>query len=212
MNSSNSTERVVSSAESRSAPAPRRPEMLTWQGYDTPRLEQVRLLLSDRRLRASGRLVAAAGETESFSASFELSAGETGAVTRLLLRTATVEEERQISLSRTEDGAWLVDLGQGVERTDFEGAVDVDVQFVSLFNAIPIRRLGLHREASEHDLPVVRVSLPDLTVRVVRQKYRTVSVGAEESVVNFSSEDFSQDITVDSRGLVLDYPRIARRI
>jgi hypothetical protein len=186
--------------------------MLTWQGYDTPRLEQVRLLLSDRRLRASGRLVAAAGETEQFSASFELSVGEAGAVTRLLLRTATVEEERQISISRTEDGAWLVDLGQGVERTDFDGAVDVDVEFVSLFNAIPIRRLGLHREASEHDLPVVRVSLPDLTVRVVRQKYRTVSVGAEESVVNFSSEDFSQDITVDSRGLVLDYPHIARRI
>lgn len=185
--------------------------MVTWQSYGEPRLEQVRLLLSDQRLRASGRLVSA-GPNEQFSGSFELSVGEDGTVTRLLLRTATVEEERQISVSHTDDGAWLVDHGQGAERADFDGAVDVDVQFVVLFNSIPIRRLGLHREPSEQSLPVVRVSLPDLSVEVVRQTYRTVSVGEESSIVNFSSGDFSEDLTIDSLGLVLDYPQVAHRI
>lgn len=186
--------------------------MVTWQGYAEPRLEQVRLLLSpDKRLRASGRLVAA-GPREQFSASFELSVGEGGQVKRVLLRTATVEEERQVSIARSEDGAWLVDHGKGAERATFDGALDVDVQFSVLFNAIPIRRLGLHREPGEHDLPVVKVTLPDLTVSAVRQSYRTVSVGDTGSVVNFTSGEFDQDITVDATGIVVDYPTISRRI
>ncbi|HEX7302857.1 putative glycolipid-binding domain-containing protein [Lentzea sp.] len=213
MNSFNTTdaERATSGAETRS-PSARRPEMITWQGLHEPRLEQVRLLLSsDQRLRASGRLVAA-GPEEQFNASFEVSVGESGQVTRLLLRTATVLEERQCALSRTEDGAWLVDHGQGSKRETFNGALDVDVQFAVLFNAIPIRRLGLHREPGEHALPVVRVSLPDLSVRAVTQTYKTVSVGDDVSVVRFKSGGFEQNIKVDANGLVVDYPLISKRI
>ncbi|SDO95344.1 putative glycolipid-binding domain-containing protein [Lentzea jiangxiensis] len=201
----------VTSGETRSTSA-RRPEMFTWQGIHEPRLEQVRLLLSnDQRLRASGRLVAA-GPDEQFNASFEVSVGESGQVTRLLLRTATVLEERQCSLSRTEDGAWLVDHGQGSKRETFNDALDVDVQFAVLFNAIPIRRLGLHREPGEHALPVVRVSLPDLSVRAVTQTYKTVSVADDVSVVRFKSGGFEQNIKVDANGLVVEYPLISKRI
>ncbi|MFD4641701.1 putative glycolipid-binding domain-containing protein [Lentzea sp. NPDC058436] len=213
MNSFNATDagRVTSGGETRS-PSARKPDMITWQGLHEPRLEQVRLLLSnDQRLRASGRLVAA-GPKEQFNASFEVSVGESGQVTRLLLRTATVLEERQCSLSRTEDGAWLVDHGQGSKRETFNGALDVDVQFAVLFNAIPIRRLGLHREPSEHALPVVRVSLPDLSVRAVTQTYKTVSVGDDVSVVRFKSGGFDQNIKVDANGLVVEYPLISKRI
>ena len=187
--------------------------MITWQGIHEPRLEQVRLLLSsDQRLRASGRLVAA-GPDEQFNASFEVSVGESGQVNRLLLRTATVLEERQCSLSRTEDGAWLVDHGQGSKRETFNDALDVDVQFAVLFNAIPIRRLGLHREeGGEHALPVVRVNLPDLSVKAVTQTYKTVSVGDDVSVVRFKSGGFEQNIKVDANGLVVEYPLISKRI
>jgi uncharacterized protein len=186
--------------------------MLTWQGVagQPPRLESVRLLLSDQRIRASGRMVAAGSEP--FSASLELSVTEVGAVSRLLLRSTTAEEERQISLSRTEDGVWLADLGEGTERTDFDGAVDVDVQGAVLFNTLPIRRLGLHREPGEHNLPMVYVSLPDLSVRLVRQTYRTVSVGDARSVVNYAGDGFSADLEVDADGLVLDYPGLATRL
>lgn len=207
MNSFNTAERVPQTGEARSPSA----QIVTWQGYDVPRLEQVRFLLSERKLRASGRIVTA-GPEEQFSGSFEVSVGETGNVTRLLLRTATVSEERQISVSRSSEGAWLVDYGQGAERADFDGAVDVDVQSAVLFNAIPVRRLNLQLEPGEHELPVVYVTLPDLSVRLVRQKYRTVSVGEEHSVVSFESGDFQQDITVDRTGLVVDYPGIAYRI
>ncbi|KAA2262186.1 putative glycolipid-binding domain-containing protein [Solihabitans fulvus] len=214
MNVSDTTERVLSDGGTRSASTPsRRPRVLTWQGVDAPRLESVRLLLSDNRLRASGRLVAAAHEdAEAHSASFELSVNESRGVSRLLLRSTTAEFERQISLSRSEDGIWLVDSGKGAERTDFDGALDLDVQNTVLFNALPVHRLGLHHTAGEHDLPVVYVTLPDLSVRLLRQTYRTVSVGDQESVVNYTRGSVTEDITVDADGLVLDYPGLSRRV
>lgn len=216
MNAPETAERAGSGQENRSATTQhRRPIMVTWQGTDpaTPRLESVRLLLSGQRIRASGRMVSAAGtDTEAHSASFELSVTEVGTVSRLLLRTTTAEEERQISLSRTEDGVWLADLGEGTDRTDFDGAVDVDVQGAVLFNTLPIRRLGLHREVGEHELPMVFVTLPDLSVRLVRQTYRTVSVGERHSVVNYSSNGFAADLVVDADGLVVEYPGLATRL
>jgi hypothetical protein len=187
--------------------------MMTWQGVASPRLESVRLLVSDGRLRASGRVVVAASPTtEAFSASFEFSVARSGDVGRGLLRTVTAEEERQISVGRTEDGVWLIDHGQGTERNEFDGAADVDVSGLVTFTALPIRRLGLHRKPGEHDLPVVYVTLPDLSVRLSRQTYRTVSVTDDGAVINYSVPDFSADLTVDRDGLVIDYPGIAKRV
>jgi len=187
--------------------------MMTWQGVAAPRLESVRLLVSDGRLRASGRVVAAASETsEAYSASFEFSVARTGDVGKGLLRTTTADEERHISVGRTEDGVWLIDHGQSSARNEFDGAADVDVAGLVTFTSLPIRRLGLHREPATHELPVLYVSMPDLSVRLTHQTYRTVSTSAEGAVINYSVPDFTADLTVDREGLVVDYPGIATRI
>jgi hypothetical protein len=198
----------------RQASAPsRKPIMMTWQGTVSPRLEAVRLLVSDGRLRASGRVVCgASGGAEAYSASFEFAVDRTGDVGRGLLRTTTADEERQISVGRTEDGVWLVDHGQGAARNEFEGAADVDVSGLVTFTALPIRRLGLHRAAATHELPVLYVSMPDLTVRLVHQTYRTVSVDETGAVINYTVPDFTADLTVDTDGLVIDYPGVATRV
>jgi uncharacterized protein len=192
----------------------RKGTILTWQGTAAPRLESVRLLVADNRLKASGRLIAAAaGGDEAFSTSFEAATDSTGAFARLLIRVTRAEEECQISVNRTEDGTWLIDRNQDTtERSTFDGALDIDVAGAVVFNALPIRRLGLHREEGEHELPVLFVSLPDLSVRVVRQTYRTVSVGEDSSVVTYSDDSVTADLTVDKSGFVLDYPGLARRV
>lgn len=190
--------------------------MLTWRGIGSPSLESVRLSVSDGRLRASGRLVAAADRAagvEAFNASFEVVIEPADQVGRLLLRTTTADEERLLSVSRTEDGIWLVDHGSGVRRNAFDGAVDVDVAGAVTFNALPIRRLGLHHMAAEHELPVLYVGLPDLSVTLVRQTYRTVSLNADGgAVVNYRDPTFSADLTVDPDGMVISYPGVAERI
>jgi hypothetical protein len=192
--------------------------MLTWQRVISPSLESVRLLFAEGRLRASGRIVAAANTTdriEPFSASFSATVERNEEAGRLLFRTTTTgEEERRVSLSRTEDGIWLIDHGDGTtQRNSFDGAIDVDVYGAVTFNALPIRRLGLHRKPAEYELPVLCLTLPDLSLRLVRQTYRTVSVSDDGAVINYSEgDDFDADLVVDRDGMIIDFPGRARRI
>ncbi|MPZ65587.1 MAG: hypothetical protein GEU83_08735 [Pseudonocardiaceae bacterium] len=187
--------------------------MLTWAGVGTSRLEAVRVVAGDRGIRATGSIVAAPTEdAPAFSASYTLSTDEGGVIGRLTVRITTASGERHVALSRSEEGIWLVDHGAGAARTDFDGAADVDLAYSPLFNALPVRRLGLHRTPAEHELPMVFVHLPSLAVELTRQTYRTVSVGAEQSVVAFESERFDAELTVDSEGLVIAYPGLAQRL
>jgi uncharacterized protein len=191
--------------------------MFTWQGADSRMLESARVLLGAGGLRALGRGVRAPLDSPAFTSSYRLVVDEQGTLSRLSVTSADIERERNLTLNRTEDGYWLLDTGSGGSRAEFDGAADVDLQFSPLFNALPIRRLRLHREAGEVQLPMVYVALPSLEVSLVSQHYSTVSPLDRDdptgrAVVNFSSGDFTQDIVVDADGLVVDYPTIATRI
>jgi uncharacterized protein len=191
--------------------APHVTRMLAWAGVDCLRLEAARVLVGERGLRATGSLVSGQQEgVEAYSASYSLATDEAGVLQRLTVRTTRANGEQHVTLTRSEEGIWLVDHGQGAARTNFGGALDADLQFSPLFNTLPVRRLGLHRAAAKHDLAMVFVSLPTLEVSRVAQTYRTVSLG-EPAVVCFSNDSFEAEITVDADGLVLDYPGLARR-
>ncbi|MGH3521613.1 MAG: putative glycolipid-binding domain-containing protein, partial [Mycobacterium sp.] len=137
--------------------------MLTWAGIDCLRLEGARVVLAERGLRATGSMVSAAqDDIEAYTASYSLTTDEAGVVQRLTVRIGRAVGEQHVSLTRSEEGIWLVDHGQGAARTNFDGALDVDLAFSPLFNTLPIRRLGLHRDAALHDLRVVFVALPSL--------------------------------------------------
>ncbi|MGH3822669.1 MAG: putative glycolipid-binding domain-containing protein [Pseudonocardiaceae bacterium] len=191
--------------------APHVTRMLAWAGVDRLRLEAARVLLGERGLRATGSLVSCRQESiEAYSASYSLATDEAGVVQRLTVRTTRAKGEQHVTLTRSEEGIWLVDHGQGAARTNFGGALDADLEFSPLFNTLPVRRLGLHRAAAKHDLAMVFVSLPSLEVSRVPQTYRTVSLG-EPAVVAISSDSFEVEFAVDADGLVLDYPGLARR-
>jgi uncharacterized protein len=190
--------------------------MLTWQAEDGHGLEGVRMIPGHGGFRALGRMVRVE-PTSGFTSSYRLVVGEDGRVSRLSVTSATAERERHLTINRTDDGVWLLDTGSGsgAVRDDCAGAVDVDLAYSPMFNTIPIRRLGLHREAGEHTLPMVFVSLPDLEVRVVEQTYRTVSVLDEDSGhagIGFATGDFTADLVVDADGVVTSYPGLARRL
>ncbi|RZT83528.1 hypothetical protein EV383_0333 [Pseudonocardia sediminis] len=186
--------------------------MLTWQSDDGVGLESARVLLNGGGFRAVGRMIRDVDGCV-FTASYRLAVGDDGAVQRLVVDAASAEREKSLTINRSADGDWLVDDGSGNTRLSVGGALDVDLAFSPVFNTIPIRRLDLHREESQHTIPVAFVSLPDLTVELAEQTYRTVSAGAggAPAVVGFSAGGFAAEITVDDDGLVLDYPGIARR-
>jgi uncharacterized protein len=186
-------------------------KMLAWVGVDCLRLEAARVVLGERGMRATGSIVSAAqDDTEAFSASYSLSTDELGVIQRLTIRTTRACGEQHVTVTRSEEGIWLVDHGEGAARSNFDGAVDVDLAFSPLFNALPVRRLGLHRGAPKDELSVVFIALPSLEVCRVAQTYGTVSVG-DPAVVSISSDSFEAELTVDTDGLVLEYPGLVRR-
>jgi uncharacterized protein len=187
--------------------------MLTWRAEDGDGLEGARLLLGPVGLRALGRIVRAQ-PSGGFTASYRLVVGEDGRVGRVSLTSATAQRERHLTLNRTEDGFWLTDTGSGATRTPFDGAVDVDVAYSVLFNTLPIRRLHLHRDHGDHVLPMVYVTLPELEVQLVEQRYHTVSTLDESgrAAVGFAWGSFAADLVVDADGLVESYPGVAVRM
>jgi hypothetical protein len=174
-------------------------------------MESVRVQLSGNRIKAYGRIVAAATESHpAFSASYDLVTDEAGATKRLSLTMTLAERERQLSIARDEENMWLVQDHQNqTRRAAFEGALDVDVVFSPFFNALPIRRTGLHQRADALSLPVVYVRLPELTVDLETISYSSTSEGAG---ISLKSPVAETTITVDSDGFILDYPGLAERI
>ena len=183
--------------------------ILTWRAHDVPRMESVRVQLSGNRIRAHGRIVAAAtGSHPAFSASYDLVTDETGGTKRLSLTVTLAERERQLSIARDEENMWLVQHHSGEsKRSDYGGALDVDVIFSPFFNALPIRRTGLYQRTDSIACPVVYVRLPELAVDPVTISYNSVADG-----IKLHSPVAETTITVDDEGFILDYPGLAERI
>jgi uncharacterized protein len=189
--------------------------MLTWRSDDGSGLEGTRVLLAaGGGFRALGRLVRTGPAAAPFTASYRLIVGDEGAVSRVSVTSATAERERHLTVNHTEDGFWMLDRGSGAARADFDGAVDVDLALSPAFNTLPVRRLGLHREAGEHTVQVVFLSLPDLEVELVEQHYRTVRTldGTGTAVIGFRSGASEAEIVVDADGFVVSYPGIGQRL
>lgn len=184
--------------------------ILTWRAHDGLRMESTRVQLSGNRIKASGRIVAAQSSTHpAFSASYDLVTDENGATKRLSLIVTLAERDRQLSVARDEENMWLITDHQGQSRGTYDGALDVDVVFSPFFNALPIRRSGLHRTVGTVTLPVVYVSLPDLTVNPTSIHYNSLGPGKG---IELNSPAAHTEIFVDQHGLILDYPGLAERI
>jgi hypothetical protein len=186
------------------------PAVLTWRSHDVTRMESTRVQLSGNRIKAYGRIAAAAaGAHPAFSASYDLVTDDAGGTKRLSLTVTLAARDRQLSIARDEENMWLITGHDGQSRSAYEGAVDVDVVLSPFFNALPIRRTGLHRRTEAVQLPVVYVNLPDLTVTAETISYDCPGPGAG---IKLNSPVADTTVVVDDEGFILDYPGLAERI
>jgi uncharacterized protein len=172
-------------------------------------MESVRVQLTGNRIKAYGRIVAAATQSHpAFSASYDLVTDEAGATKRLSLTVTLAERERQLSIARDEENMWLVQPHTGESsRAAYGDALDVDVVFSPFFNALPIRRTGLYQRSESVVIPVVYVRLPELSVEAATISYSSAAEG-----IKLHSPVAETTVTVDSEGFILDYPGLAERI
>ncbi|MFM9033650.1 MAG: putative glycolipid-binding domain-containing protein [Mycobacterium sp.] len=186
------------------------PAILTWRSHDASRIESARVQLSGNRIRAIGRIVAAATEQyPAFSASYDLVTDDAGLTRRLSLDVTMPDRDRQLSVARDEENMWLISGHEGESRADFGGALDVDVVLSPFFNALPIRRIGLHRAPGSVTLPLVYVRLPDLSVVPESISYSSSGAG---SAIAVHSPVAEAAVVVDDEGFIIDYPGLAARI
>ncbi|MFD0925740.1 putative glycolipid-binding domain-containing protein [Williamsia deligens] len=186
-----------------------RKTVLTWSGTDgSTRLEQARVQVSGSRVKAYGQIVSAAGEHPAFNVNYDFVTDDAGVTRRLAVHLIRESGESHVSITRDGESTWLIQTAQGTERGDFGGAQDVDLVLSPLFNAMPIRRLQLHRTASDAvDVPLVYLRLPEGTVEPVVTRY-----SSDDSGVSVQSPVGNVTLTTDSAGFVVDYPGLATRV
>ncbi|MEH3153926.1 MAG: putative glycolipid-binding domain-containing protein [Gordonia paraffinivorans] len=183
--------------------------VLTWSGDHVTRLEQARVQVSGLRVKAYGQIIAAATDDHpAFGANYDLVTDDAGVTRRLAVHMIRESGESHVSITRDGESTWLIQSAGGTERGDFHGAQDVDLVLSPLFNALPIRRLDLHRTPSDPvDVPLVYLRLPEGTVEPVTTRY-----SSDGSSVAVESPVGDVTLTTDATGFVVDYPGLSRRV
>ncbi len=131
--------------------------------------------------------------------------------------------ERMEVESRWEDGTATLDLRReagrwtfdGESRPDLDEALDLDLAGCPLTNTMPILRHGLHVGEGDHSFLVAFIEVPSLRVVPSRQRYthiRMLDGDGAGAIVRYRSGSFQSDLTIDTDGFVVDYPKLGRRL
>jgi hypothetical protein len=175
--------------------------------------------------RAVSRLIMA--DERLATVEYELVCASRWRFTELTISVTDAAGARSLTLARTPEGRWLAD---GQPRPDLDGCADIDINRTPLTNTLPIRRLDWS-PGRGRDLDVTYVTVPDLTVGKVQQRYTLLTpdaalarrdghagrspqpeAGSDYPVFRYEAGSFRADLQVDDDGLVLDYPGLWRRV
>jgi hypothetical protein len=193
---------------------------IVWSGVEEWLSESATVDLGDGSLRATGIQLGA--EPAPFRVDYRLEATERF-VTRELELAATAEGwTRRLLLSHDGSGGWRAEVSDegDVPGGRWDGALpdlsmarDIDIENSPLTNTMPILREGF-REGGSGDFVMAFVRMPTLRVESSPQRYEHLRRTDSGSVVRYSSRDgdFTADLELDPDGLLVHYPRLARRV
>jgi len=184
--------------------------LLTWSSDDGRRLETVRIVVTERGMRASGYLVVVG--RHSFGASYSVLCDAAGRTRRLTIHSDSSFTERGLSLTRTPGGPWLDGAGKSPPLPELDLAFDIDLTASAFTNSLAIRRLGLHRRFGDESFVVAEVGVPDLAVGPIVHRYRTTAVTDDGAKITHDGPAGHHEITVDAEGFVIDLPHLSYRL
>lgn len=204
---------------------PTMPKSLFWARVDTDGADHV---LLDDRVGLAARGTATVATPVPYTCRYEVVTDESWASVRLEVTCEGAGWLRTLRLERAA-GRWRASAGEqgdldatltaagqpgtglpGTEDPDrLQAALDVDLGGAPLFNTLPIRRLGLTQAppGTSRTVRVAWVLVPGLVVVPAEQVYTAL----DGRTVQFASEGFTADLTLDQLGYVVHYPGLARR-
>jgi hypothetical protein len=178
---------------------------LVWQVVETAGSETAWIALDGLAVNATGR--AAGQRPEPYWLTYTLQTDHQAATTRLDVTAVVADGPRHLDLRRERD-TWTVN---GAVRPELAGALDCDLECSPLTNTMPILRHGLHRGPGTERFVMAFVQVPTLQVGASQQTYTHLELGDGYARVRYTAGSFTSDLVVDGRGLVVDYPTMARR-
>jgi hypothetical protein len=198
--------------------------LLVWRGLEEWLAEAVEVRLGDGRLSARGTQLGE--EPVPYRLDYELATADQWVTERVELTARGDGWDRRLTLSRSPDGAWAGAIDErgelpaplsGLDHdaataalADVHGALDCDIAFSPLTNAMPILRDRLLDGGEPRDYLMAWISVPDLAVIPSAQRYEPI----DERHVRYVSldSDFRAELELDEHGLVVRYPRLAERV
>jgi len=174
---------------------------VVWAAVQWPGLEYLIAHAEADGIRAESQLIMA--EQGPARVRYELDCDASWRFRELSIGVTGPAGERALTISAADGGRWVVN---GEHRADLDECTEIDINVTPLTNTLPVRRLAWS-PGQAADLAVAYVSVPELTVRPVRQRYTMLAAG----LFRYESGSFRADLPVDEDGFVLDYPGIWTR-
>ena len=184
-------------------------------------VEFAEVLLAPEHVAAEGVAIAAGPMPYRLDYTLETTAGYL--TSRLWVTSRGEGWRRTLDLRRDETGVWTATADEegevglpaaGGDPVKLAGALDCDLGLSPVTNLMPILRHKLLAGGDPVELTMAWVSVPDLGVRADGQRYAAHGTRSGRRVIRYEASDgtFVADITLDSDGIVIDYPGIARRL
>lgn len=183
---------------------------LFWAPWDGPGLEHLRLRSADIGYVATGTVLGLA-DGRPFRLQYKIKCDADWRPRKVLLDCLGPEGSRERLLRATGNGQWKDDRGEIL--TALDGCHDVDITVTPFTNTLAVRRLKL-RQAQPADIRVLYVTVPDLQIGAVTQRYTCLEQREDGMTVRYEQPaiDFTAELPLDADGLVHDYPGLFRRV
>ncbi|WP_024301641.1 putative glycolipid-binding domain-containing protein [Pseudogulbenkiania sp. MAI-1] len=167
---------------------------MTWQHLAASGREQVNVSLGvGLTLVACGTLC---HEDTGTLLSYRMCTNRKGWVNQVVI-DAAMPLNAKLKLQRRTDGRWLIN---DLERPEFDGCTEFDLQCSGLTISFPIRRLKL--EVGEHqERASLFIRLPQLVLEICQQSYTRLPDQNGKARYLYRSPVYSSEITVDALGL-----------
>ena len=183
-----------------------------WSPWTEPGLEHLRLLQRQEDIIADG-LILGVKEQMPFRLHYEIRCDLRWRV-RAIQMDLLDGSSGSLHFFTDGIGNWTAESGAALSL--LKGCLDVDISATPFTNTLPIRRLAL-QSGSSATLSMAYFNIPRMDVEVTQQRYTCLEITSSggryrfESLVDGASS-FTAELPVDQDGLVLDYPRLFRRV
>jgi hypothetical protein len=182
---------------------------IIWVPETGPGMEHLRLSVDAEHVVAGGRVFGSA-EGTSYELHYEIRCDASWAAHRVHVQLLQPNAARN-EITSDGQGRWVDERGQAIAALD--GCVDVDLSVTPFTNTLPIRRLPW-KPGQSRELDVAYVRLPEFQLSRARQRYTCLSRADDGARFLYESipSGFRAEIVTDADGIVVSYPRFARRL